>query len=413
MKTVSDKEKFIWNMMGSLANALSSIILSICVNRIMGGNSAGIFAFAFANAQLMMTIGLFEVRIYQASDIDEKYSFNDYFTLRLITCAIMIISSVFYVLINGFNPEKSAVIILLVLFKAVDCFTDVYGGRFQQKDRIDISGKLFFVRVVCSTLMFIAVLYFTGNLIVASFSMFLKSIMLFFVYDSRFIYKCDKENLALKFNRVFSIVKEVLPLFIGSFILMYLGNAPKYSIDAIHGDEIQNIYNIIFMPAAVINLLSIFIFNPLIVKMTSAWRNRDIKKLLRVIFIVYGILALATLLAIAAVWLMGIPILTLLYGVDLKSYRFELVCVMISGGLCACMTFASRIVTVIRQQKYLLACCSIGFVYAFLCSDAVVSEFGITGAVLSYGISVTIVAVLLNCVAFITILRKRNSRDEQ
>ena len=131
MKTVSDKEKFIWNMMGSLANALSTLVLTICVNRILGGASGGLFAFAYANAQLMLTIGLFEVRPYQSTDIDEKYSFNAYYTQRLITCIIMIAVAVIYAFASGFSAEKSAVVIFLVMFKSVEAFTDVYGARFQ------------------------------------------------------------------------------------------------------------------------------------------------------------------------------------------------------------------------------------------------------------------------------------------
>ena len=96
--TSTDRSKFIWNMIGSLASALSSLFFSVIVNRFLGGISGGIFAFAYSNAQLMYTIGSFEVRPFQSTDISEKYSFDTYFWLRIISCVMMIICSIIYVL---------------------------------------------------------------------------------------------------------------------------------------------------------------------------------------------------------------------------------------------------------------------------------------------------------------------------
>ena len=44
------------------------------------------------------------------------------------------------------------------MYKLIEAFTNVFYGRFQQKDRIDLSGKTFFFRVVFSTIMFIAII---------------------------------------------------------------------------------------------------------------------------------------------------------------------------------------------------------------------------------------------------------------
>ena len=77
VNTASNREKYIWNMLGSLSSAVSSFILSISVNRILGAEDGGFFAFAYANAQQMITIGQFEVRPYQATDINEKYKLEE------------------------------------------------------------------------------------------------------------------------------------------------------------------------------------------------------------------------------------------------------------------------------------------------------------------------------------------------
>lgn len=407
MKTVSDRQKFIWNMLGSLSNACSTVILTVCVNRILGGNSGGLFSFAYANAQLMLIIGLFEVRPYQSTDIEERYSFNAYFSHRIVTSLLMLLAAAGYVLINRFNYEKSAVVFLLAMFKAVEAFTDVYGARFQQKDRIDLSGKLFFVRVVVSACVFVLLIFFTKNLVTGSLGMFLTSFILFFVYDNHYTFEEDKRNLSVDFSVFFKITLEVLPAFVSSFILMYLSNAAKYAINDVYGDAVQNIYGIISMPMFVINLISMFIFNPLLIKMAYAWKEGKWKKMCQMIFFVYGVILTVTVFAAGAAALAGIPVLSLLYGVRLDAYHTELVLAMLVGSLSAFTTYLLKVIAVIRKQKYMMPVTVLAFFYAFFCSEWMVKGLGIKGAILSYGISQAIIVILLNVVVFGTMLHKR------
>lgn len=256
-QTASKKEKYIWNMLGSFSNALSSMVLAIIVNRISGAELAGVFAFAFSNAQLMMTIGSFEVRPLQSTDINEKYEFSQYFTLRVITCMIMLLCNLCYIGINGFSGVKGYTLFFVGCYKMLESFTDVFSGMYQQRDRIDLSGKAHTLRILCCTLSFFVVLYLTENLVWASASLGLLSLMVFFVYDCNVFRMFEVVKIGISFKQLGILVLECLPLFLSSFIMMYLNNAPKYAIDRFYSDELQNIYNILFMPAFVINLFSL------------------------------------------------------------------------------------------------------------------------------------------------------------
>ena len=411
-KQATDKEKFIWNMLGSISNAFSTLILSISVNRILGGESGGIFSFAYSNAQLMLTIGGFEVRPYQSTDIENKYSFNSYFTFRLLSCLLMVIVSVIYILAGDFNKEKSIVLLMLVLFKMVEAFTDVFAGRFQQRDRIDISGKLFFIRVVMSTAIFIIIVLLSGSLIIASAGMFIMSLALFFINDSRYIFEDDRKNISIEKGSILNIFKYVFPLFIGAFVMMYIINAPKYAINNIYGDNMQNIYNILFMPAFVINLFSMFIFRPMLVSMTIDWNNRNLVKLWKSIFKMNGIILGFTAVTLAATWFLGIPVLSFMYNINLSSYREELMLVMLSGGISALMTFSYYIITIMRQQKLLVIGYGMALVYAYISSGILVDKFGIKGAVFTYGTAVALLFVVYVIIIIYTNIKKGKGNDE-
>lgn len=407
MKEATEKEKFIWNMLGSISNAMSTVILSISVNRLLDESSGGMFSFAYSNAQLMLVIGGFEVRPYQSTDIEEKYKFNTYFTFRILSCLLMLVASTMYVLIGDFDYTKSMVLILLSLFKMVEAFSDLYGGRFQQRDRIDLSGKTFFVRVVVSTIAFILLVATTRSLVIASGGMFIVSFALFFVYDYRFIFEEDKKNLRIYFDGMGGLFKNVLPLFIGNFLMMYISNAPKYAIDNYYGNEVQNVYNILFMPAFVINLFSIFIFRPMLITMTIDWKEKRLKKLSSMIAKIYGAIGVITLVVSICAWLLGIPVLSLLYNLNLSEYRNNLMLVMLAGGVAAVVTFAYYIITILRQQKWILIGYIVAFVYAFFVSNVFVKQFAIKGAIISYGSAVALLAVIFTAVIIISIRREK------
>ena len=65
------------------------------------------------------------------------------------------------------------------------------------------------------------------------------------------------------------ILWECMPLFIGSYLTLYVGNAPKYAIDDFLELKYQTYYGILYMPSFVINLLSGFVFKPLLVDLSG------------------------------------------------------------------------------------------------------------------------------------------------
>lgn len=392
--TATDREKFTWNMLGSLASSFSSLFYSIIVNRFLGSMDGGLFAFAFSNAQLMYTIGSFEVRPFQSTDIGEKYSLDTYFWLRMLSCILMVVCSIGYVIINPFSYKKSIVVLCLCGYRIMDAVADFAGGRFQQKDRIDLSGKTYFFRIMFCTIVFTMVMVISKNLIYSCLSLFIASIIVFFFNEWRYCFDEDRHKMLFEIHDVASLFKEVLPLFAGAFIMMYISNAPKYAINGFYDDEIQNIYNILFMPAFVINLFSTFIFRPLLVKMAVINEKKDydgfLKIFARMYFVIFGI----TIVAMLGSWICGIPILSVVYGVNLAMYRKQLVMVMICGGISALMTFAYYSVTVIRKQKWLLTGYIIAFIFTIFVTRPMVKAWTINGAISAYGLSIGIIVAL-------------------
>ena len=152
--TAQLKKNYLWNTLGSLANAFSSVCMLLACTRLIGVEAAGLFSLAFALAQQFQVLGHFEIRSYQATDANERFSFAVYYGARIVTCTIMVLTIMAYTLITKGLTTEACVVILVALLRIFDAFEDVFHGMFQQKGRLDIAGKAFFFRICAMMLGF-------------------------------------------------------------------------------------------------------------------------------------------------------------------------------------------------------------------------------------------------------------------
>ena len=93
----TEKEIYIWNITGSMANALLSVVALMLVTRMLNKEDTDIFSIAWSISQLMVTIGTFQIRVYQATDVKQTFQFKQYCVFRFLTVVAMLISSAVYI----------------------------------------------------------------------------------------------------------------------------------------------------------------------------------------------------------------------------------------------------------------------------------------------------------------------------
>lgn len=400
------KDSYLWNMIQSMLFATQSAFLLMVITRTNGLDDAGVFSIAYAVASLMYYLGEYGVRKYQVTDVEEKVSFGDYHAHRIVTCILAVIVGALYAakgLYTGqYSTDKALVVIIVSTMKAIEAYCDVFFSRFQQKGRLDVASKASTYRIVLPMVFCIIALITTHNLMISMLvwlAVTVIAVLTSFILVAPEFGRIEFRSTKQKF---ITITKECFPLFAGNFLLLYVGNAPKYAIDSFMDDKAQACFNFIFMPVFVIGLLANFIFNPILVTLSEEWNagNRAAfgKIVRRQIAVIGGI----TLLAIAVALTIGCPVLGMLFNADLTGNRANLTILMVGGGLLALSNFFIVVVTVVRGQKYLL----IGYVSAALCawllSGYFVKKYGIPGACMLYATlmflaSLIFAIVLLYC----------------
>ncbi len=399
----SERSIYIWNITGSIANALLSVVALMIVTRILDDRQADIFSIAWTISQLMATVGTFQIRMYQATDVTGVFRFRQYLIYRMITIGIMMISSYAYVMIRGYSGEKAVVVLLMCIFRAVDSLADVYEGWFQQKERLDLSGKALTYRIVVAVLGFGVVLFTTRNLILSGAVLVVVYVVCFFVYDIRYHYgveafretaKKDKAGLSW----VVKMTIEGFPLFINAFLMMSIMNAPKMVLDvAIEqgslAQGLQTVFNIIFMPASFLNLAYI-VFRPLITKMAIVWNIGKAKEFLKILMkIMISLFGIGILLLIGSA-LLGIPILSIVYAVDLKDYKMELLIIIVGGCMYTFAAVLDNALVVIRKQYILILAYVFTYIYIKFAAEMMTGRWGILGASLSYASAMAVFLII-------------------
>lgn len=417
MKSISEKPSessvYIWNITASIANAGLSVFILAIATRMLNNNNTDIFSIAWSISQLMATVGTYQIRTYQATDVEENFKFSQYVIFRILTVGIMMIASVVYIGVKRYDAYKGMIVLILCLFRAVDAIADVYEGWFQQKERLDLAGKACTYRVLFALVGFGISLIITRNMLVACIILVISYVVCFVLYDIRYcrvVPELKEKKISGKNVRwIIKLALEGFPLFLNAFLMMSISNAPKMALDtAIANNQIQvgiqTVFNILFMPASFLTLAYI-VFRPLLTKMAICWNDNKIHKFLKIVFLIVGCLLGTAVVLLIGCAILGIPVLSILYAIDLKDYKLELLIIVAGGCFCTFSYVFDNALVVIRRQYMLVLSYIISWIYIKLTVTMYVDKYGMLGAAIAYA-TCMLVFLIVTVVIFSVFVRK-------
>lgn len=395
-QNVSTEKIYLWNLIGNLAFSGSSVLFTLIVTRLTSPIEADSFSLAYGIAAILVVVGMFQVRSYQATDVSFRHSFTSYFLARCISLTLMVLVFFPYLSISKIDlneREKVAIIALYVLFRMCEAISDLFQGLFQQHERLDIAGKSMTIRYTFSTIFLFILLYTTKSLVSSLTLLVVLNFLFVMGYDfvkARSFERIDFSSIEFKSLLVdaCSILKNCIPLFISGFLLAYIFNEPRIAIDMeirlghlIEGT--QRDYNILFMPVFFMSLF-ILILRPLTTQLAIFWKDKEYKRfdgiIVKLLVIILGLGFVLTLVA----YFIGTPILSVVFGLDLNRYKETLAILVLSGILYSIGIVFGDVMTVLRRQSYLLPVYLLMFVASKLTNLQFVQRSGLFGASLSF-----------------------------
>lgn len=404
----SKKRDFIWNLIGTSINSFNSLFFMIVINHINLKSEAGVFTYAYSLICLFFILATFYNRVYQISKSD-KFSSKDFILYRILSSILTIIIVFLFSIINGYNLFKLSVIMLICLFRMIEAISDAVYGVLQYKGYLYKSGISLSLKGIIGLIGFTLVDYFTKSITLALVSLIILNLAFFYFYD----YKNVKEYLSGKasFNNILLILKETLPIFIYSFLAMYVANICKYMLDYFDTEEAQNIFGIIFMPSTVIGLCSAYIVVPIITSLNDLLKKKKYKEFNKLVSKMMIILVGVGVVAIIAAYVLGIPVLNVLYGMDLSNYKNLLLLVLVGATFYTLANVYSQVLVLLNVHKMQTLIYVVMSIVSTLICYFLISSYKLSGSVYSYVIFMFILLILYLILYFYTLIKRRNEES--
>lgn len=420
--TTTAKQIYFWNLLGNIWAAAISVLLLMLTSRLLPANLADEFSVAYSLGHLWVVIGLFQVRNYQATDVQFTHSFESYLQARFITVLAMILSIIPYLFLTTHQQalDNYVFIFLMVVYRMWDAVSDVFQGLCQQHERLDIAGKSMVFRYSTTVLIWLVTLILTHSLTLSIASLAIWNGICVYIFD----YLPSRAILLIQWRKLFSgavirealaILKACVALFINGFILVYIFNEPKIVIElglkqGWLQEGMQRDYNILFMPVFFMSLC-ILVLRPLITKMAQYWSSQQTCLFYQTLRQIILALCLGGIVVTALAYVIGIPILSLIFGVQLAGYEKVLALLVLSGIFYAIAIVLENVLTILRKQKYMLFVYIVLLIQSKILTYPLIQHYQLLGASIGFLLNMVVFVSGMSLLAVIFIRRTHDRKN--
>ena len=102
-------------------------------------------------------------------------------------------------------------------------------------------------------------------------------------------------------------------------------------------------------------------------------------------------MVLFTIFAIIGAWFLGIPVLNIIYAIELKKYKIDLIIILFGAMLYSLTTIFSNILISFRKTKSQAILYFVVSVISIIISLSLVKNYNLNGAVYAYLISMALI----------------------
>lgn len=345
---ISEYKNVIWNTVGTVINSFSSLIYLIIVTRIGGIDISGVFSFCFSFSLTLYTFSNLGNRIFEVSD-KNRFSDSDYLTLKFFTCLISMAVALIFALIMGYEPIKIALIMIFMLIRSIEAFSDTFYAVFQKNERLDLVGISYFIKNILSFAVFFITYFLTGRIIPSSVSLLLVTLLVFLFFDRALVGNFQKIGISFKLKTVFSLFKNILSFMLFNLLTMVIANVPRIIVDLYHTDSKLGVFGILIMIPTIVILLGQLIIQPLLNGMSENFHKNKFREISSSVKKMLILITAVSIPSALAGYFMGPFALKLLYGVNLTDYKLSIALLVIAGMFNCYAAMLSTVLTIIRK----------------------------------------------------------------
>lgn len=400
------KKNIVWNTIGVLTISSTSLLYTLILTHFCNLKDVGIFSFAFSFACMMITLASFGGRTIHITDSNNNNSNISYIITKYITVLITFLIVLIYIAIKSYSITKTTLIIILCLFKFFEEISDVYYGVLQKENYLYKVGIFQTVKSIINIILFTLIIVFSKNIILSSSSILIVNILFALIIERHAAKTANNWKFEIKTKEIKNILYQNFYVCFFTFLTSYIISSPKYAIDKYLIDDMQAIFNIILMPATFIYLLAGFILSPFMVEISKEIEKKEYDKSKKRVIKIISVILLLGIISLIGCYYCGIPILNIIYGIDLTAYKFGFLIIILGSIMYSISVAISTILIAYRELKIQTIISLVLSILSYLICNVLVKKLSITGGCYAYLIVVSLRA-LIYIILFLNVIKKR------
>ncbi len=379
------RQDFAWILSGNVIYYASQWSYLIILAKLGTPEEVGEYALGVAICTPVMIFANLQLRALFASDVKNRYSFEQYLGFRWVSLTIALLVIAGFMI--GHPAHVAATILLVGVMQGLEYYSELYFGLMQKHDRMDRISRSLTIKGPASVAALAVTMYVTRDLIWALTAVIAVRVVVILLYDTRLSFRARNGQVPTESNRpelrldmTWVLFTTSLSLGIISSLLALNLNIPAYFIEAHLGKSALGIFSamasLIGSGNLVMNAMSQSAFLPL----ARAYADRDKGRWSSImwhLWLVSGLLGAAGVLGAA---FMGQTVLTHIFRPEYARSVDVFVRLMLAGGLAYIATSQGSVLTAIGTRNAQIPVQAVGMAATALACYLLIPAYGAAGA---------------------------------
>ncbi|MBN2456875.1 MAG: hypothetical protein JXB29_10165 [Sedimentisphaerales bacterium] len=382
--------------------------------------SVGKFELARSIVLPLTIIIMMQLRVVQATDTQQEYSFADYLGTRL-TMTVLGLVLLTVIAFGCYGGEVAWVILLWGLAKSIECVSDIVRGLFQKYECMNFSGISMAIAGSAGIMAAGMLLWSTGKIILAITGIIAVHITVLFLYELPHARRllCHKSASDGKTYRMrphfhiitmFTLLWLALPLGIVNFLGALQSTIPKLILESYHGEIALGYFGPIAYPIS-LGTIIVYAMGWSALPRLANYYNNDLVAYCRLMKKLLFLGLSMGVLLIAAVAVFGKFLLTFLYSSEYARYHTDFIILAVSGAIGFVSTFCVYGLTSARIFKLQLLVPLMSCLVAVITAILIVPSYGLRGTTITSIISFSTMLVCAGGILLWIIHKRRKGLE--
>lgn len=326
---------FSWVLVGNTLYSACQWLIVVALAKLGTSEQVGEYALGLAISGPIILFANLQLRSLLASDVQEHFHFDQYFTFRLLSLGAALVLVFGIASFTAGSARLVGIVVLVSAVQILEFVSESYYGLMQKCDRMDQIARSLMFRGPLSLGAMCVAMYVTRNLVVALLALALGRLIVLAAWDVRVAARhADlRIHLSVDWNAMWSLLRTALPLGVISMLGSLNANIPRYFIQGNRGTAELGVYSAISSLLSAGMLVVSAYGQAMFVPVARACANFDQAEYRKCVSIAVVMGILLGGFAVLVSGLLGKTILTHLFRPEYARHVDVLVRLMIAGTI--------------------------------------------------------------------------------